>query len=100
MTTPEGKIKAKVKEILSHYDYLYFFMPVQYGMGATGLDFHCMVNAEAFFIETKANNKRLTVRQEALVEELRSKKAKVFVIRDDNGFDELKAWLDERTRST
>jgi hypothetical protein len=94
--TPEGKIKAKVKRILDQFK-CYYFMPVQMGYGAAGLDFHCLlpILALAFFIETKAPGRMLTPRQDNLVNHLRNLGVKVFVIWDDVTLAELKEWLDE-----
>ena len=64
-TTPEGLVKDKVKQILRDYG-VYFFMPVQMGIGAAGVDFHAVVHIDlfgldiaiAFFVETKAEGKQ------------------------------------------
>jgi hypothetical protein len=95
--TPEGQIKDAVKKLLRKYN-CYFFMPVQTGYGAAGLDFHCMTNwdskAIAFFIETKAPNGVLTERQIMLIADLRSKwNANVFVIKNEEGLRRLEKWL-------
>lgn len=97
--TPEGKVKVKVRSLLNTYG-AYHFMPVQMGMGAAGLDFHCMLTGGiAFFIETKAPGKEPTPRQRALIAKLRYMGAKVFVIDDDVTLEELKEWLDEYSRA-
>lgn len=83
MTTPEGKVKDKVKRLLKKYD-VYYFMPVQAGYGAPGLDFHCCANGTALFIETKAGNKKLTPRQENTVMEVQKANGVVFIIHDDS----------------
>ena len=99
--TPEGKIKAKVREILAEHG-VYLFQPVQWGMGATGLDFHCVAppDGKALFIETKAPGKVPTARQEVLIAKLRKMGAKVFVISNDVTLAELKRWLDEHSRTS
>ena len=96
--TPEGKVKAKVRTVLGEFG-AYYFQPVQMGIGAAGLDFHCVLGgrpAIAFFIETKAPGKMLTPRQDMLVSHLRNMGAIVFVIWDDVTLAELKGWLHER----
>lgn len=108
-TTPEGKIKTEIKKILDAYG-VYYFMPVQMGIGAAGLDFHCVVNcgtAFAFFVEAKAPGKMPTARQWELIHKLRDVyKAQTFVIDDDAGLDQLRRYLDgfevinERIRKT
>ena len=92
--TPEGKIKQKVKDLLTE-NRCYFFMPVQTGYGAAGLDFHCVApGGKAFFVETKAEDKDLTDRQIALGERLTKLGAPVFVIYDDASLDKLRMWLE------
>jgi len=61
--TPEGRIKAKVKELLRAYG-VYWHCPVQNGMGAPSLDFICCANGLYLGIETKAPGKKPTARQE------------------------------------
>ena len=97
MTTPEGKIKVKVRELLKKYN-VYYFQPVQMGYGAAGLDFHCVVCwkhiAVAFFIETKAPGKKPTDRQNILIADLEQRwNANVFVIENDTGLRKLEQWL-------
>ena len=82
--TPEGKVKAKVKKALVELGVsLYRFMPVQTGYGADALDFYLCVGGWFVAIETKAGNKPLTARQEALAETICAAGGLVFVIRDD-----------------
>jgi hypothetical protein len=84
MATPESKVKQAVKRVLDAFD-VYFFMPVNTGLGAAGVDFHCVVKVSylmdagwmqapiAFFIETKEEGKKPTARQELFLEERRAK---------------------------
>jgi hypothetical protein len=100
--TPEGKVKAKVTKVLKSFgDRLYYFMPVQYGMGAASLDYLCAVKTKFdydgpifFAIETKAPGKKPTDRQQALMDYLTKMGAVVWTIDDDAGVKELKLWLD------
>jgi hypothetical protein len=97
--TPEGRIKGRVKAVLNRYG-VYYLMPVQFGFGATGVDFHCVKRwrgmAIAFFIETKAEDKPLTPRQELFLKNRREKQsARTFVIDDDWGVKLLIAWLEK-----
>lgn len=94
--TPEGRVKKDVKRILDAFG-VYYFMPVQTGFGAAGLDYHCVVqfgdHALAFFIETKAPGKEPTARQAMFAEERRkAQKARTFVV--DGKLDELVEFLD------
>ena len=94
--TPEGKVKRAVNKLLDH-PRIYAFMPVQNGMGAAGLDYHCAVLTDlgtlAFFVETKAPGKKPTPRQDMLIARLRGIDAKVFVIDGEAGLNELRLWL-------
>lgn len=97
--TPEGKVKARVKAVLAQYG-VYYFMPVQAGLGAAGVDFHCVMRwrelAIAFFIETKALDEPLTDRQELFLKKRREEQnAKTFIIDDDWGVKDLIAWLEK-----
>lgn len=56
--TPEGRVKAAVKRWLVERG-IWFYMPVQNGMGTTGIpDFVCCWNGRFLAIETKAPGKR------------------------------------------
>ena len=94
--TPEGKVKKEVKRVLDAFG-VYYFMPVQMGIGAAGLDFHCAVRfgdcALAFFIETKAPDKEPTDRQKEFIKARRvNQLARTFVI--DGDLDELVEFLE------
>lgn len=100
-TTPEGLVKNKIKDILQDHN-VYFFMPVQMGYGAAGVDFHCVVYtcilgleiSLAFFIEAKVEGKEPTARQDLFLKDRREKqKCKTFVIDGPKGLRELDAWL-------
>ena len=95
--TGESKIKDKVRDVLIAYG-AYYFMPVQFGYGRAGLDFHCCILYKtipiAFFVETKDVDKTTTKRQDLLIEVLRNKyKAKVFIIDDEYTLKGLEQWL-------
>lgn len=98
---PEGNVKAKIKTILKEYG-VHGFMPVQYGYGAAGVDFHCCVYINlfgvevslAFFIEAKEEGKEPTARQDLFLKDRREQqKAKTFVIDGPKGYAELEDWL-------
>jgi hypothetical protein len=95
----EDQVKTWVKDVLREYN-VYFFMPVQTGYGATGLDFHCVVNWHsiplAFFIETKKFGKEPTDRQTLFIEQRKKhQNATTFVIDGMVGVNRLKAWLEK-----
>lgn len=112
--TPEGRVKKNIKRVLTSFPSVYYFMPVQYGIGAAGVDYHCVVGKLfhlrpsvvlvpiAFFIEAKRPGGEPTGRQDNFLEERREKQGcKTFVIDEDpttnkgSGIDELVEWLGE-----
>lgn len=55
--TPEGRVKHAVKKHLKDHG-VWFFMPVQNGMGRVGIpDFICCFEGRFYAIETKAPGK-------------------------------------------
>lgn len=97
--TPEGKVKDEIKKVLKKYEpCVYYFMPVQNGMGKPGVDFHCSAWGRAFAIEAKAPGKKPTARQRNTLEEMKDAGMETFVIgcmttKDGYGYSGL-AWLD------
>jgi hypothetical protein len=98
--TPEGRVKARIKRVLDQYG-VYYFMPVQAGYGASGVDFHCVARwrwglAIAFFIEAKAEDEGPTKRQDLFLKRRREEQgAKTFVINDDIEVEVLIRWLEK-----
>jgi hypothetical protein len=91
--TPEGKVKRRVSQILKRADDCYFFMPVQTGYGSPTLDYLGSSKGRAFAIETKAPGKVPTVRQWAIINEMKSVGMKVFVIDGEPyQYEELRLW--------
>jgi hypothetical protein len=64
MKGPESKLKDEVKAWLKSLN-AYTYMPVPAGYGAQTLDFLCCINGRFVGIETKAEGKVPTPRQEA-----------------------------------
>ena len=90
--TPEGKVKAKVKELLKHHG-AYWHMPVQNGMGAPSLDVVGCHRGAYFAVETKAGNKKPTPRQEITMQQIRSAGGLAFLVNEVVGMDDLESWL-------
>jgi hypothetical protein len=70
--TPEGKVKDAVKKLLKERG-IFFYMPVQNGMGVVGIpDLICCDQGAFLAIETKAPGKRgnLTPNQEHRIMEI------------------------------
>ena len=95
MSTPEGKVKARINSILSQAKNVWWFMPVQNGMGKASLDYigaHC---GHAFAIEAKAPGKKPTMRQILTIIDMKKAGITVFVIdgTEDLPFEPLIQWL-------
>ena len=99
MPTPESKTKASINRVLKAFG-VYYFMPVQTGLGARGVDYHCCVRygdvSLAFFIEAKKPGGSATkIQTNFLADRRQFQKAKTFVIDDDNvTLHELVEWLE------
>lgn len=89
MTTPEGKVKDKVKKAFDTLPRRYRFMPVQNGMGKPGLDFFCCVDGAFIAIETKRAGKNLTDLQKVTAREIAEAGGIVFAIRDQSEIDQM-----------
>lgn len=94
-TTPEGKVKNKVKALLKKYG-VYYEMHVPCGYGAPGLDFNVCCNGFALYIETKAPGKLVTSRQQRTKTDIEKSGGVVFVIdgtANTTTYEELEAWI-------
>ena len=104
MTTPEGKVKDDIKDVLKRFN-VYYDMPVTWGMSKRGVDFHCVVRgphgyAMAFYIEAKRPRKDATLLQKDFMETRESEQgAKWFVIADHTGIANLVKWLEANERA-
>lgn len=92
--TPEGKVKAKVKNLLFAYN-VYYHMPVQNGMGAPSLDFICCAKGHYFAVETKAGDKQPTPRQQDTMHKIQRAGGKCFLVNEKEGMYALEEWLQE-----
>ena len=92
MATPEGRVKERVKKELAKAK-AYYHMPVQNGMGCPSLDFIGCHLGRFFGIETKAGKKGPTPRQQITMAGMELAGGKAFLINDETGLDELRAWL-------
>lgn len=103
MATPESRVKKAVRETLSRFgDELYYNMPVPGGYGEPMLDFVGCFYGKFFMVETKAEGKALTPRQEFICAKVLAARGKVFIVTgvnaDNNpntweGWAELEHWL-------
>lgn len=101
MTTPEGRVKVKVRELLAQYDGMYLYWPVPGGFGNTTLDCLGCYRMLFFSIETKRPKNKPTLRQMNEIHNIERAMGKTFVIigEDSPVFDELRAWLDMVTKA-
>lgn len=89
MTTPEGRVKDKVRKALKGVEPRYTFMPVQNGMGSPALDWFCCIKGCFVAIETKVPGKKLTDRQRTTAMEIKRAHGTVFVIRDQEDINHM-----------
>ena len=95
-TTPEGKVKAKVKAVLKRHN-AWYYMPVSMGYGAHGIpDFVGCLNGAFFGIETKAPGKRHAVTKLQNAQGVLIKRAggMWMVVSDEEDLLKLEAWCE------
>ena len=93
-TTPEGKVKKKVVDLLKKYN-VYYFYPVTGGFGRSGVpDVVCCMDGRFLAVECKAGKNKPTPLQEAEIEKIRTAKGHAFVINETN-LDLLETYLKE-----
>jgi hypothetical protein len=99
MTTPEARVKTKLRKLIQSYSGLYLYWPVPSGYGATSLDVLGCYRGRFFSVETKAEGKKPTLRQQKELEAIAGAMGKTFVITgtDSPVFDDLRCWLDDLT---
>jgi hypothetical protein len=99
MTTPEARVKAKLRKLLGKYTGIYTYWPVPFGYGRTTLDVLGCYRGRFFSVETKAEGKKPTLRQMGELEHIAEAMGKSFVITgtDSPVFEDLRCWLDELT---
>jgi penicillin-binding protein-related factor A (putative recombinase) len=93
MSTPEGKVKIKVRAELIKRD-VYHFMPATGGFGRNGIpDIVGCYRGYFFAIETKSGSKKPTALQEKELQHIRDSGGVAFVINETNVID-IVEWLD------
>jgi hypothetical protein len=97
MTTPEGKVKAKLKRFLDLLPSQYQFWPVQTGLGASTLDCLLCVNGSFVAIETKAKKGVMTHRQKLVRELIEAAGGIVYVVDDIDAADDFR-WVMSQLR--
>ena len=97
MPTPEGRVKARVRQVLSEYgSQLYSYWPVPSGFGRTTVDVLGCYRGYFFAIEVKARGKKPTLRQTQVLGSMESAMGKTFIVDriDSPVIDDLRQWLD------
>jgi hypothetical protein len=83
-STPESKVKAKIKAILKEQG-IYYAMPIGTGYGNAGVpDFLCCVNGRFLAIEAKANGGITTALQDKNLRDIEAAGGITIVIRETN----------------
>lgn len=92
MTTPEKKVKDKVKAILKSVG-AYYFMPATHGFGSSGTpDIVACLHGKFIGIECKANGGKPTGLQEKNLMDI-CEKGGIAILVDETGVDALKIFL-------
>jgi pantoate kinase len=83
-TTPEAKVKAKIRAILKEHN-VYYAMPIGTGYGNSGVpDFLCCVNGKFLAIEAKAGKGKTTALQDKHLREIEKAGGDAWVVNEDN----------------
>jgi pantoate kinase len=83
-TTPEAKVKAKIKALLKEHN-VYYAMPIGTGYGNSGVpDFLCCVNGKFVAIEAKAGKGKTTALQDKHLDQIAKAGGKSLVINETN----------------
>jgi Holliday junction resolvase len=94
MSTPEAKVKAKIKTILKDRN-IYFVMPMGTGYGNSGVpDFICCVSGCFLAIEAKTQTNKPTALQEKNLRLIQKGGGVALVINETN-IGELEAYIND-----
>jgi Holliday junction resolvase len=95
-TTPEGKVKAKVRALLKKHN-VYHFMPATGGYGRSGVpDIIGCYNGCFFAIECKAGSNKPTALQLRELDNIAKAGGDIFIINETN-VDQIEAFLIARS---
>jgi len=91
-STPEAKVKEKIKKILKEHG-VYYAMPMGTGYGNSGVpDFLCCIKGRFLAIEAKAGKGIPTALQEKNLRDIKVAGGIALVV-NENNIEELKTWL-------
>jgi len=90
--TPEGKVKAEVRRLLTEFG-IYYFMPAANGFGRAGIpDIICCFGGRFIAIECQAGKGTTTALQDRELAAIRTAGGMAMVVNESN-IDELKEKL-------
>lgn len=93
--TPEGKVKTAIKKVLNSFgNDLYYFMPVQMGMGSRTLDFLVCYRGKFFGIEAKAPGGQPTKLQQLCMHKINQSGGECITISSLEEVFPLRHWLE------
>ena len=83
-STPESKVKTKIKAILKEHG-VYYAMPIGTGYGNAGVpDFLCCIKGRFLAIEAKANGGKTTALQDKNLRDIATAGGITCVLNEDN----------------
>lgn len=94
-STPEKKVKLKVRSILDWHEDVYYFTPMTGGYGRSGVpDIVGCYNGYFFAIECKAGKGTTTALQDKNIKEIEKAGGRVIVV-NENNLEEVRLMLSE-----
>ena len=95
-STPEAKVKAKIKDLLKQHG-IYYAMPIGTGYGNSGVpDFLCCVAGHFLAIEAKAGKGKTTALQDKHISQINAQGGTALVVNEEN-LSELATLLEQLT---
>ena len=98
MATPEGAVKARIDALLEAYQergvVMWWYKPVQNGMGKRALDYICCIAGRFVAIEAKRPGETLRPLQRQTAREIVAADGKVFIISGPDGLCAFTRWLE------
>ena len=93
-STPEAKVKEKIKKILKEHG-VYYAMPMGTGYGNSGVpDFLCCIKGTFLAIEAKAGKGDTTALQKKNIREIENAGGDAWVVRESN-LENFEAYIEE-----
>lgn len=94
-STPEKKVKLKVRAILDWHDDVYYFTPMTGGYGRSGVpDIVGCYKGHFFAIECKAGKGTTTALQDKNIKDIEKAGGRVIVV-NENNLEEVRLMLSE-----